>query len=346
MTTSLTLRVGRFLTVAFPFIATAAIVLKASSAHAQNLFVAEFYTGNIYEFTPNGTRSTFASGLRYPSALAFNKAGDLFVCELVSGNIYEFTPNGTRSTFASGLYNPSGLAFDKAGDLFVTSYVFTGGPITEIATNGVKSTFGVGLDYSTQLAFDRAGNLFVGTDTGTYPSNNIYEFTPGGTQSIFATSYYGVIGGPAFNSAGVLFVDNWNDSIIEFATNGLASTFANVNEPIMLAFDGADNLFVTSIGNGNITEITTNGVERIFASGLNSPQGLTFQPSPELQAVVTGSIFQVTVSMPPPCYSTIIQFSTNLVNWVSIYTNTPPYTFTNSMATTPAQCFYRGILGP
>jgi hypothetical protein len=28
-----------------------------------------------------------------------------------SGNIYEFTPGGVRSTFASGLYAPVGLAF-------------------------------------------------------------------------------------------------------------------------------------------------------------------------------------------------------------------------------------------
>ena len=34
--------------------------------------------------------------------------------------------------------------------------------------------------------------------------------------------------------------------------------------------------------------------------------------------------------MPSPYYSTIIQASTDLVNWVNIYTNTPPFTFTDS----------------
>ena len=48
-------------------------------------------------------RSTFASGLYGPYGLAFNSAGNLFVADYGSGNIYEFTPGGVRSTFASGL---------------------------------------------------------------------------------------------------------------------------------------------------------------------------------------------------------------------------------------------------
>jgi len=47
-------------------------------------------------------QSTFASGLNYPQALAFNSAGDLFEGDSHSLKIYEYTPNGTQSTFASG----------------------------------------------------------------------------------------------------------------------------------------------------------------------------------------------------------------------------------------------------
>ena len=74
----------------------------ASSAQAQNLFV-RGTTANIYEFTPGGAQSTFASGLNDPDGLAFNSAGDLFAADIGSGNIYEFTPGGAQSTFASGL---------------------------------------------------------------------------------------------------------------------------------------------------------------------------------------------------------------------------------------------------
>jgi DNA-binding beta-propeller fold protein YncE len=101
----------------------AAITLICARASAQNLFVSDFdFQGNygiIDEFTPNGVRSTFASGLNDPSGLAFDKAGNLFVADAGSGAIYKFTPAGVRTTFASGLPLPDrvGLAFDSAGNL-------------------------------------------------------------------------------------------------------------------------------------------------------------------------------------------------------------------------------------
>src|SRR6266513_6482077 len=86
-----------------------AVILTCSSAPAQNLFVSsDAAGGNIYEFTPNGVRSTFASGLA--GALAFDKAGNLFVSDRGNGAINQITPAGLRTTFASGLDRPTGLA--------------------------------------------------------------------------------------------------------------------------------------------------------------------------------------------------------------------------------------------
>ena len=44
--------------------------------------------GNIYKFTPGGTRSTFASGLTDPIGLGFDGAGNLFEADWGCGNIY------------------------------------------------------------------------------------------------------------------------------------------------------------------------------------------------------------------------------------------------------------------
>src|SRR5207249_1402823 len=99
-----------------------AVILTCASAPAQNLFVASD-TGNagggsVYEFTPNGVRSTFASGLA--GALAFDKAGNLFVLDF-GGKIHKFTTSGARTTFASGFNWAWPLAFDSAGNLFVAT---------------------------------------------------------------------------------------------------------------------------------------------------------------------------------------------------------------------------------
>ena len=56
--------------------------------------------------------------LSVAAQLTYATPGDLFESDYGSGNIYEFTPGGTRSTFASGLNGPGGLAFNSAGNLF------------------------------------------------------------------------------------------------------------------------------------------------------------------------------------------------------------------------------------
>src|ERR1017187_9095405 len=154
---------------------------------AGNLFEADSGSGNIYEFTPGGARSTFASGAGHPfglGALAFNSTGNLFVSDEWGGEVYQFTPGGSRSTFASGLRYPTGLAFDSAGSMFLSqgspTYPNGSGTITKFTTNGGSVVFASGnlgnLPYG--LAFDSAGNLYLA-------SASIQKFTPDGTRTIF-----------------------------------------------------------------------------------------------------------------------------------------------------------------
>ena len=69
-------------------------------------------------------RATFVPGysLTGPVGLAFDSAGNLFVAADVT--IYEFTPTGARTTFATVQLGANGLAFDRAGNLFVAAGYF------------------------------------------------------------------------------------------------------------------------------------------------------------------------------------------------------------------------------
>ena len=125
-----------------------AILLLSTSAQAQNLFGSEYNDGNIYEFTPGGGQSTFASGVVSTYGLAFNSAGDLFAANF-SGfgpSIYEFAPDGTESTFASGLISITGLAFNNAGNLFAAEFG-PGGNIYEFTPSGARKHFRLRVEF-------------------------------------------------------------------------------------------------------------------------------------------------------------------------------------------------------
>jgi len=210
-----------------------AAVLWCTLALAQNLFVSA--GGNaIYEFTPDGTRSIFATGF-IPQGLAFDSEGHLFAAG--DSSIYRFAADGTRSTFASGLNSPRDLAFNRAGNLFVTTPV---GVIYRLTPAGARTSFGIagGFDF-TGLAFDAEGNLFVAD----YNGSKIYKVTPSGAHSIFAMDLDPR--GLAFDRAGNLFAaDHIAGIIYEYAPDGSRRTFASGIPNIFgLAFDGRGNLF-------------------------------------------------------------------------------------------------------
>src|SRR5437667_238858 len=106
-------------------IACLGTILVSVSAHAarnlavddkRNLFVAD--TDSILKFTPDGKRSTFATGIN-PGDLVFDRAGNLFVTDPGSDSILKFTPDGKKSTFATEITDPGDKAFDAAANLFL-----------------------------------------------------------------------------------------------------------------------------------------------------------------------------------------------------------------------------------
>ena len=69
---------------------------------AGNFFVATTETIVKYTLAPI-SMETFASGLKDCGALAFDGEGNLFASDYGAGSIYKYAPDGTRTTFATGL---------------------------------------------------------------------------------------------------------------------------------------------------------------------------------------------------------------------------------------------------
>ena len=213
------------------------------------LFATDFQSGNIFRFTPDGMRTTFASGVGNPHGLAFDANGDLFVADFAGGTILRFTPAGMRSTFASGLNGPHGLAFDQSGNLFSADY--NSGNIYRFTPTGSQSTFASGLSNPAHLLFEparaSANNLLnlstralVGTNTGVLIGGFILQGTAPATlvrraigPSLTPLGINGALADPflELHDSGALLAsnDNWQSGPDAAAIQrvGLVPTHAN-----------------------------------------------------------------------------------------------------------------------
>jgi DNA-binding beta-propeller fold protein YncE len=262
--------------------AVCSLFLAGSAVDAQNLFVGDYSAGELLEYS-GGVESVFATGLNYPTGLAFDSSGDLFEGDQFSGNIYEWKGGGaTRTTFATGLSQPGPMAINAAGDLFVV----VNGSIDEFSPAGTVINTITDLQSTERLAFDTQGNLYVANIAG----GTIVKITPSGVQSTFASGLDSP-NGLAFNAVGDLFVSSGNadgSTITEITPGGSESLFASgLDSPATLAFDKSGDLFAAEEGGYDILEFAANGTKSVFASGYN-PTSLAFQgeilPVPEPSA--------------------------------------------------------------
>jgi sugar lactone lactonase YvrE len=195
----------------------------------------------------------------------------------------------------------------QAQILFVTETGGTpnSGNIDEFAPDGTETSppFASGLNFPYGLAFDSSGNLFVAS-IGT---EDIYRYTPDGTQSIFASGLNDPHG-LAFNSAGDLFDADYNSgSIYEFVPNGneTHTTFATGLTPYALAFNSSGDLFEADHFTGMIYEFAPNGTQSVFATGLDLPFGLAFNSAGDLFEADEGSgnIYEFTPNGTPSTFA-------------------------------------------
>jgi len=251
-----------------------------------DLYETDLGSGTIFRFTPDGTKSSFASGLTAPVGLAFDGKGNTFIGDAGGGVVVKVAPDGIQSAFATIPEGPTGLAFDGSGNLFVG--VFNTGAVLKFTPDGTQSTFVSGLTNATGLAFDKDGNLFA-ADLG---AGVIYKITGPGVKSPFASGLSGP-GGLAFDRAGNLFAaDNVSGIIYKFTTDGIMSTFASgITGAAGVVFDGDGNLFVASNADGTIFKFTPDGIKSTYASGLAKSTFLAFEPGPQKLLNVSARAF-------------------------------------------------------
>ena len=270
-------------------------IVRRSPASPGDLYVADAQSDSIFKYASDGSRSTFASGLNQPVALAFDREGNLFVadsgscscleppCDCPPSMIFKFTPSGSQSTFATlDPFFPLPMTFDGAGNLFVSDSL----EILKFTPDGTKSIFAPDVGNVWSLAFDQKGNLYAGLcGTGT---DEILTFASDGRRSTFVT-----FSGPsqcttalAFDGAGNLFAER-GDAVVKITSDGSSTTtFASGDfQSNSLAFDAQGNLLagLTAFNSSDpgIVMFTPEGMQTTFAFGPLLSTALAFEPTTE-----------------------------------------------------------------
>jgi hypothetical protein len=90
---------------------------------------------NIYRFVPGGVPTTYLTGFKTVTDLAFGHDGSLYVVEHASGPVFfggpgrliRVAPDGARTTVLGGLDRPTSVAVGPEGAIYVTNHGITPG---------------------------------------------------------------------------------------------------------------------------------------------------------------------------------------------------------------------------
>ncbi len=258
-----------------------------------------------------------------PGGVAVDSAGNLYIADTCDERVRKVS-NGIITTVAgngtlgfsgdngpatdAALFQPNGVAVDSAGNLFIADTYrirkVSNGVITTVAGTGTQGFSGdngqatrAQLDRPESAAVDAAGNVYI-ADTFNYRvravSNGVITTIAGNGTSGFSGD-----GGPAasselsyptsvaVDSMGNLYVGDSANYRIRRISNGVITTFAQLNDTSVLAVDSSGNLYVagynvvSEISNGIITVVAGDGIAGFSGDGgpatsaqLNTPLGL------------------------------------------------------------------------
>src|SRR5579862_2588054 len=133
-------------------------------ASAAMLYVSDYYSDQVVQIAPNGTKTVFvSSGLSGPNGLAVDASGNVFVTQNLAGTVSKYSSTGTNlANFSSTGAQPYQPAFDGSGNLYVPDFNST--KIEKFSSLGADlGTFASGtpgVNGPDGVAF-RSGNLYV-----------------------------------------------------------------------------------------------------------------------------------------------------------------------------------------
>jgi hypothetical protein len=252
---------------------------------AGNVWVANYGSSSLSEFSPAGVALTGSSGytgggIQQPYGLAIDSSGNVWVANNSNG-LSKFSATGVAISGSSG-YTGGGIAgafyvaIDPSGNVWeVGGSVLAEFNSAGVALSGSSGYTGGGLDYPRGLAIDASGNVWIGGDN-TSNNSSLIEFSSAGTVLSGSSGYTG--GGLetahclAIDASGNIWLGNYSETdLSEFSSAGTplsgSNGYTGGGNAQGIAIDAGGNVWLAT-GFNTLTEFNSAGT--VLANSANS----------------------------------------------------------------------------
>lgn len=313
-------------------------------------------SGSNIQVSP-AAESAIGSGLKTPSQVAVDAAGNVYVADAGLGKVLKYAAgSGTSASIGTGLTSPTGVAVDGAGDVFIadsssgTVYEIPYGPSGLNAAG--QTTLVTGLGSGLNLAADGLGNLYVADPANkrVVKLSNLSASTSSnlGQAETMLTSGFTTPSAVAVGPNNNLFVvDGANLFKLIGGAGAPTSLLNNLNGATGIAIDASGAVYISEAGGTTriplISGALTPANETTIALSVTNPLGVALDRAGDAY-LVDGAALNVhlvaisglMVLPTPTSLTSSTQATATVVNSGNLPLNVKSYSSTNSVDFTAA----------